>query len=372
MLRNLSFLLFFTFPLLLRWSLNHPITPFNTSYIEWMLWWIPPLLGILSFLLVWWIFRKKDKTVLFYSLLLFAITPATITTFTGFSSSTLIVPLALLAFISPWTAWIFLTGIFFIEPIAGILLCLAFAAYYHHKFFSLLSLAPLVLVVVVDVVIPQSTNLFAEFGNPMGFSLFIVLLGAVGVIHSWKKINLVIVGLWLLAFLTSMYVESLRVLVLIPLALYAGSEVVLLMKREWNLSVLKTASIILLACLALFVTVDHAQTIVQAQPQESLIELLDTVNEDSRSGTLLVSPEISNIAKHFSEREVVIIDFDDPLLQEVSITKLRPYFIENNVRFIISQEREEGLFFLVNNNEKFIKIATDQEYTLWLVLQEFV
>lgn len=374
---NLLFLVLLGSPLLFRYLIGHPIIPYDTSYAfmnSWGLeaWWIPPLLGVISFGVLWWILRKKETEKLFYALLLFVITPATITTFTSYSAATFIVPLALFAFLSPWTAWGFLSIMMFIDPVAGSFLCLAFALYFRHRLFSSLALAPLILLAVVNISLPVRSALFSEFGSNMGYSLFIVLLGAVAAIHSWKRINMLVVSAWAVAFGISAYVEPIRILVLIPLAVYAGSEIVRLLRRSWSLDFLKTASLILLACLALFVTISHTQTTIQAQPQESLIELFSPINEDSRNGALLVSPEIRSIAEYHVDREVVAIDLDDPLLKEVSITKIGPYLVENNARFLLLAEGEEGLFFLVNNNEKFIKIAQDQNYSLWLVLQEFV
>ena len=177
---------------------------------------------------------------------------------------------------------------------------------------------------------------------------------------------------WVGLFMLSSYVESLRVLLLIPLVVLASGEIQRLLERDWELDFLKIASTILLACLALFVVVTHTQSVILAQPTESLVELIETANEDSRMGSLLVTPEIAHSAQYFSDRPIVVLNPDNPLLNEVSITEIGPYLVSRDVRFILAQQGDEGFFFLVTNNEKFIKISQDQEYSLWLVLQEFV
>ena len=343
---------------------------------------LPVVLGMaclklfLSLLARYKVTNKKK----YLSTLFFALSPVVITTFTTYNETMIVSVLALTSLVVPRTlASIPLLLLSATSPLAGILVALVLAAQFIHEK-QLVATATLLGPVLLGAILYDTTRvfswvgLFGEFASIKGYSLFLLLLGVVALVEHWNKLNLAPIIAWSILFVVSGFVVELRVLLIIPLAVYASQSLVTFFTNEWTLGFLRQASIILLACVALFVLITHTQLLVNEQPGRDVAALVEFIEESSRQGTLLTTQGVSGYTEYSLSREVITFSSDDRFWEEVRLTTVGPVLTRHDVRYLLFEQRfrEKGFFFLLTTNDKFIRVSQEGDYELWLVLQEYV
>lgn len=356
-------------------------------------WLLPPLLGLLSFYLLGQFFEKKYRV---YALLLFLITPLTLTLFTSHSPAALFLPVALFTFS------VYKKGSFFdfamvllcillplIDMLAGIVVLLIMSLYALHEgrrriagFLILINVSFILfgLFMGFDPNFTMPGMFFGELGDPHGYSLFIILLAVLATLREWRVHDAGSLLLATLLFALSALLPTLRPIVLISLSLSAARALQELEKKTWALPFLKQATTLLLLCLGVFVVLSHTQLLVASEPTPMVVSLASELSLDERPGSALVPPDIAGSIEYFSSKEVVVFPYDDPLFSFVTLESVAPVLRENNVRFFVVSpaleyrawgDSERGLRFLMLHNEKFINVFMVENYELWLVLPEF-
>lgn len=405
------FLVLLCMPLLLRFLAGYPLTPFDDSYAHLMSvrslydvvleafpihWLFPLLLGLASFVLLrrYVVLVTKNESIAAYALILFLVTPLSLTIFIAHTVASLFFLLALALLLAyekkQWLlASLFSVGLLLADaPTASIVLIVLGVRSYldSHKTQASFFVAAGILIAVVlffrGFTLPTPIPLFAEFGSAYGYSLFVFLLGVISVIRSWKRIDAGKAIAWLILFLLSYYFIPLRPLVLLPLILYASHALVALIEEKWSLGFLKRASLLLLVCLGLFVTLTHVQLLSQATPQAPLVDLAQYMATDPRQGAILATYEYDDSLRYFSHRDIISISAEDDFYDAVSLGQISEKLTSSNVRFILITPQmkkgevwrrdDQGLLFLMHYNEKFINVQEDSGYQVWLVLHEYV
>lgn len=392
------FILAIATPLYIRYLNQTPIIPLDTSYSHFLTSTslydvllqvfpspaLPVFLGLVTFFLLTIILKGKK-----YALVLFAITPLIITTFTSYNAASLFLPLALCLYLlgrrNPYLALLAIPLLMFTDYLAGLIVSLAaiiaFIAAERRRApavtaFVVLAMSFLVCVRTgFGVTTPELIPLFGEFGSAFGYSVFILLLGLVFLVQHWRTVNASIVLLWLVAFVLSAYFVTLRPLVLLPVVIYAAQALTDLTRKQWQLRFLKQASFFLLICLGVFVLITHMKFLVEATPQAPLLSILEHANQDVRPGGILTTTEYEHLLTYYGTRPVTALTSEDEFWDSVTLSDARDLLIQNKIRFIAINPQtipDEGLYFFIRNNDKFVLVRESETHELWLVLTEFL
>lgn len=393
------FILATSLPLLVRYLNGAPITPLDGSYAHLLsnnslynvtlhlfpTILLPLILGLISFYLL-------TRIIKGYDLILFTITPLVITTFTTHNPAALFFPLVIGAYLvfqtNKYLALLAIPLLVFTDALAASAMVLfAIIMLVRQRTLALATIITLAASLLISVktgfglTVFTYVPLFGEFGSAFGYSFFILLLGLVFVVQHWRTINASLILFWLLVFVLSGYLVTLRPLVLLPLVLYAAKALYELNSKKWRLAFLKQASFLLLLCLGIFVLIMHIKLLTVATPQEELVDILAYADADPRVGAILITTTYEESARYYAVRKIVALENDDVFWEGISVKDARTFIRENDIRFIVVTpdmirgdvwQRDEGFRFLMLNNEKFINVQNIEGYELWLVLQEFI
>ncbi|MFH1212225.1 MAG: hypothetical protein V1659_04860, partial [Candidatus Woesearchaeota archaeon] len=191
-------------------------------------------------------------------------------------------------------------------------------------------------------------------------------------------------GLFLLAFIASFYIPSLRIIENIFFALLAALAFFGIFKRAWSSKFLRQATVLIIVCTVLFSAIAFAKLLVSAEPSPELVTALKQLDGKKNNYAVLSSLENSYYITYFSnhpsfnplllknnafEQDLntlfysIRLDDTIPLVEKYNIA----YF------FITPQmtsgglwsKSEQGLLFLFKNSEMFINIYSSKGHELW-------
>ncbi|MBU1111359.1 MAG: hypothetical protein KJ896_01155, partial [Nanoarchaeota archaeon] len=244
-------------------------------------------------------------------------------------------------------------------------------------------------------------NFVSDFGGLAGISIFVIVLGVIGLYSILKEKTNYFVYLCLIVLLISFYLNNLTIYLLsIVFAYLAASFTFNLIERKWALIEIKNFTILLLVLGVIFSGLTYIDRISDYQPQQELIDNLIWLDDyEIRSGdqesdfTLLSLPEnefyisyLSNFKAFTALKEQNI----DPVLrskidnflgpEEVIPGKgifyltypvqLFPILEDNNVKYILIDPltkelfEEKGLLFALRN-ERFKLIYSEEDFEVW-------
>ena len=355
---------------------------------------LPPLLGILSLLVAATLLRTliKDEEIRSYALLLFAITPLWITISTTHTPLSLFLLLFLVGILAHEHKKSVLTAICIaalptLLPIAGLLiagLVIVDGLLSRHERGATMTLIFTTGVVVAGMLrgswppILIDTGFLEELGGLVSFSVFAIVLAIYGLGTHWgtmKRIRTIVFALLLVA---AAWLPGLRTAGMLFVCVAAAWGMKSLFGRRWTLALLRNATILLLACLALFVVITHEQLLVHEAPSRELLAAAREIRIQPHDGTLLTTTDYDEALAYYAD--IRTVNAPESVLSAVTVTAVHPWLVAQNVRYILVTDEmraalwtrdDEGLLFLLENNEKFITVSKGPDYTLSLFLQEY-
>lgn len=207
-------------------------------------------------------------------------------------------------------------------------------------------------------------SLFLFFGGKFGYSLFIILLGIVGMSLPVEFTTTTTRLIQLVILLLSVFYEPLRLFGMFLLAIYSAIAFHNLMNRKWSVEFIGNLTIILLFCILIFSTSTFLKETYNESPTiEQIVGLKYLGNLGGE--VVFAHPSTNYYVHYFSGLDT----FDDySLFFELSTsrtyTKIKKEFIEKNVTYVfidsemysLWHKSEEGLLFIMENNDDFRKI----------------
>lgn len=373
---------------------------------------IPVILGLISLFLVYLIYRniEIEKDNILFSTILLISAPTFIYTFTTINPESLAFPIFLLGiylFLKKNYISLIMPGILVtINIYSAIILLVIFGAQalLEHKGRRVFFLSALFFILaggfailflkfnpLLDFV--QSgfslSSLFVTLGGVKGYSLIVIILAILGMSSFWERgANLTTwYAIITLFFIGSLFYSSTRIFAMPLIAFFSGRAISDMVKKHWNISLLKDVTILLIVCSILFSAVvfikSEATSIspenVNAIKYLSATEPNDVILSSESNGFLI--QEIANRRTYLDSSSYKFKDYayrentSNNIFYTRNLKELEKLFNESGINHILIDKNmydgeiwnspDEGVLFIFKNSNSFVKIfdnGADQIY----------
>jgi len=377
---------------------------------------LPPILGIFSALIFYFILRKTEPNPLiqFVASFILIISPSFVYLFTISNSHTMPVFIGLLSFLlilnnrRILASLLILTLPFFGAThalIAGILLLIYVLK--EKKLFYLPVLFLLILVSLYPVLLlgfPETvrignqstlTQLISDLGASFGISIFALILAGVGLLKLWeKKYKHIFFYVILILLIIIMFFQIKTIFYLnLFLAYLATLGLVKLMEVKWESETIQHFLLLILFLGLFFSTISFTTTLTKIEPNEEIIEGLlylksitkptDTILSHRSRGhwitaiakrknvideNYIYAPDVNqryaDLQKFYSlrdEKEALKI------LKKYSVTYI---WLDKAAKNLIWDKPNQGISFLLEFSDKIKKIYKHNNIEIWEIRAE--
>lgn len=233
-------------------------------------------------------------------------------------------------------------------------------------------------------------QIISDFGSMFGYGIFHFLLLGYGIILSWKKKKeyspfyiLVAMLLLLAAFVDIRFI----LLSTFASALFIGLGFVGVFRHHWSLDLVKDMTVIVIVCGLLFSSLSFVNRFSEADPSTTFIEGVKALREQP----------VGTVLSHYSNGPYIIAVggqvpyvngfFHDGLADRQKLNISQRLFSGNNILSVLSllqqqdihyifidssmragkvwEREEQGLLFLLRNEEAFPLLFKNQEVTIY-------
>jgi len=383
---------------------------------------LPFMLGILSFILFYYILKntgfKLELRLIICSLT--AISPAFIYGFTVSNKEAAFVFLFLLGLFLmvkenrylqniSWIPFAIIPFFGLFETVLSVIGLFAVYLIYKRKGYALISIGIIALVSLgyyihfsYNYAPPEKIDfidnnllggLLSDLGAKIGFSIFTVFLALIGMIHSWKKkLRLASAYFVILILLIGSYNigGSINIYLNFVMGLFAGLSLYGLIKRKWDLNLVKYLTIFVIVCGIIFSVISFVNVFIRSGPETNMIGALYFL-ERQEPGVVLSHYSNGFFIETIANKETVMDSLLDStrnanqryvdskfifLTRSLQDTKrmLKSYnvayiFIDKSMKSgLVWEKEEQGLLFLFRNNETFKNIYRAKNAEVWEVI----
>jgi hypothetical protein len=361
---------------------------------------IPILFSLLSLLLFYLLLErlKIDEQTQLWTLLVFVLSPAFISfgfynTPFAFDLSLVLFGILLLYSKNP----IYSTIPFLIASVDSLPAAIASifcVAYYvlndETKNFkiTLIGLVPVFCAVLIRYNLPivffkNTTDYFSDLGGIFGVGTFTAILMLISAIILWPKKEYLLFSLTTSFLVAAVVYPSLLPFVLPISSILAGYSLSHLFKRKWELKSLRTLTLFVIFLGLLFSAISYSTTHSKDTPSQELMNAISSVEP----GTILTAKEYANWAslKHQAllhplvpQQKIEEQQNDaNAILFSNDLEKTKQLLKKHQVDYVLItpemkkglvwDEENFGLAFIVNNNETFKRIQTDNSIELYRI-----
>lgn len=230
-----------------------------------------------------------------------------------------------------------------------------------------------------------------DFGSPVGFGVFSLILIVIGLVHSWKhkKVFYPMYFLLILGCLVMISFGGIISIYLAPLtAIFIAKALLEIRRRMWVIPALRSLTALLIICGLLFSTVSYMDRLAASGPDASLVNSALFLKEiSSPSDVILTHATYAPIIESIAQRRVVIDTFQaDPfvqddvhelfasrsskkVLQTLSKYDVTYLLIDRDIDESVWMGNNEGLLFVLRDGETFKKVHKTKTIEIWKVLQ---
>ncbi|MGM5484550.1 MAG: hypothetical protein ACQEP1_01630 [Nanobdellota archaeon] len=355
---------------------------------------MPFFLGLVSLLFLWLLTRRiKDDTLRPLVIFIFVLSPAFMRLFSVPNEMGFVVTLMLVSFYLLERGSLFSLPFFLITGLSGIIPSLI-SGFYVVRRRNWKNLAILFLLIGVSIVLFNSSphllgpsfsqgNIFkdmiSDFGASGGLGMFKILLGIVGLLIG-DRISIIIASL-LFVFRQPLYLSFF----LTYFAAYGFAKII---DRKWYSETLKYLTVITIISGLVFSLVSFVDR--PDEPTEDQVESLHWL-AGQEEGKVLSHHEKGLWIEYFSDKPVLFDDYfynnngaarkykeiADSIFYSRNLEETRGYLKDNNISYIwideemrdgqVWDKEEEGLLFLLRNNETFKKAYSNPEVDIYEV-----
>ena len=387
---------------------------FNPEFLSFYL---PIILGILSFILFYIILNKFDYKLGVVSSLLFIISPSFIYLFSVSNKFSVSVFLSLLAIYLNLNnrkilSLLCIPLIGFFSVLASILMLLIYAVYNlykkEHWHYLLITLFLTLTVIYIQFGIISFKGLFfiknnfalflqnmiSDFGGNFGIGIFMLLISFIGVFFLWKnkyKHSFAYL-LFIILFLLSYYFDFVIFYLNLLVAVLAGFALIQLYEMKWEEDFIKKLVIFILICGLLFSSISFINRLVADEPKKELQEGLYYLSRQPDDGVVFSHYSKGNLINYAGKKNLMDSNFfnapdlykrnkdSETLLHSQNITVTFDLIEKYNIEYIfIDREMISGLvwyddnielLFILENDKGFKKVFDNDYVKIWKVLND--
>ncbi len=237
---------------------------------------------------------------------------------------------------------------------------------------------------------PSLSNLVSDFGSYYGMSIFTLMLASIGFFIFWNKKENHFYFLAILMFflIPSFYFPFLNIFLNFLLAYLAALAFLSLQERQWEQSIIKSATTILIICGLLFSTISFITQFVENEPTKGQAESLIWLHENNSPGVVFSHYSNGHIITYFSKMPSVAdamftnskdlrerLNDSETIFHSRSFDKTKFFLDKYNITYIwidsnmksgqVWTMEDEGLLFLLRNDDNFIRIYSKSDIEIW-------
>jgi hypothetical protein len=237
----------------------------------------------------------------------------------------------------------------------------------------------------------------SDFSGSDGISIFAVLLACISITLLWrfkqKYFAALIAGM--MTILLALVLPSALVFGHVVIALLAGYALAFFATMRWSFDDIRVLTLLVLACGLLFSTLAHAVTLAQGPPSAALRDAAQALSAVlPNDAVLLAHPDDGFALAYWSGKRVFMDGWGarTPDAQQrwaaaqsvwhaQDIEKLQPVLARNRIGAVVITKDmrsgkvwdlpEQGLLFLLRNNETFKSVYRDSSVDIWAVAPAF-
>lgn len=232
----------------------------------------------------------------------------------------------------------------------------------------------------------------SDFGAKTGFGIFHFMLFLFGVYSLWnaKKQKLIYL-LFLILIILSAYYTPLNVYLNLILCFAAGYGFLAFIDRKWEILTLKKLTILILVCGLLFSSLSYINRISGETPHKETLKSLEWFLKQPNGITLSHYSNgywveaIANKTPLLDENKYYLRDVDakfnssNEIFQSRNLKNTRELLDQYNISYIfitsqmkegeVWKNKEDGLLFLLRNNETFKNLYSSKDSEIWKVIR---
>ncbi|MBS3119726.1 hypothetical protein J4475_02790 [Candidatus Woesearchaeota archaeon] len=309
-------------------------------------------------------------------------------------SSLVLLPTLLL---SPLNAWI-------------AVLILVFASIWRRKILSYLVLALALSVVAfyAHVILRLPTNpelfrqallpnLLSDIGPVYGMGLFTFLLGLAGLFYHFrqkKEFSVTYAAAFVLLALALLFRSPVIVYLNLVLVFFSSSFLLYLIRRSWALPVLKAVTLMTIVSGLIFSPLSYADRVADSEPTAIQVSGFEWLGQfTSGESVVFTYPSYGFWVTYFTGARPVADSFDlsmgnsssawsdsQDLFSTRNLDNAASNLGKYGVNYIVAtpgmqhglvwSKEEQGLLFLLRNNETFKNLYNEQDFRIWEVFIE--
>lgn len=231
-------------------------------------------------------------------------------------------------------------------------------------------------------------NILSVLRADPGFDLFLLALFFLGFIISWARteqrriFHLALIGLLAL----SLFNDVAMVFTSFIITVYCVIAILYLYNRKWELEIIRIGTFLLVLCSLVFSLTNQMNTLVKAQPDQSIQKSLLFL-KGFGDGKVLTGEENGFLVEYYAGKNVLldanshllpdypeIKNLTDKLFRMARLKDAEPLLNQYDIRYVlitpdmkeaIWEGREQGLWFLVGNSESFDRIYSSKGVGIW-------
>jgi len=232
------------------------------------------------------------------------------------------------------------------------------------------------------------TNVISDFGAHIGIGFFMFILAFIGSYSLWKnkRENYLMLGLFLFTIIAFFVREDFIIYAGMILSWYSGIGLAYIYKRKWEMDILKYLTIITLVSGLLFSAVSYVNVISHSQPTTEQIESFEWMKSELPEGVVFshyskgffieqttgLPVYMNGFFKHkpdINEKYEISEEIFYSRNQKKTKSLLQGIdyiWIDKDMKNgLVWNEKEEGLLFLLKDNETFKKIYNTHKITIY-------
>lgn len=313
-----------------------------------------------------------------------------------FFSSTFFIISAFLSFFNIIIALAFLLGEFFKKRnkkilliIIGFLIILLIyylPSYYTNLFFKKIDF----------IEISYFQQFISGLGSIIGFSIFSLLLAIIGLSATWKskKKLIAIYSPMIILIMLSFFTIYSNIYLNFFICLFAGIGFYDLIKRKWEIGLIKDLVMLVLVCGLLFSSASYINRLVSMHPDNSIKESLEWLETYSNPNQAVLSHYSKGTFIEYWAKQPVVMDsvfeyapksnerYKDSaeIFSSRSLKTTKALLDKYNIKYIwldnemknglVWTEEKQGLLFLFRNKETFKNIYNKNNIEIWEVKEQ--